>query len=50
MKHITPARLADLYADARLHGDDFERRRVTTTREQQALLRQVRETLRSGRS
>jgi hypothetical protein len=41
---------ADLYADARLTGDDFDRRRVTTKAEQQRLVREVRTTLTSGES
>jgi hypothetical protein len=40
----------DLYADARLRGDAFDRRRVTTRKEQQHLLREVRETLTSATS
>jgi hypothetical protein len=40
---------ADLYADARLTGGDFERRRVTTKAEQRALLQEVRKALSGGK-
>ena len=36
----------DIYADVRLDGDDFDRRLVTTRREQQALVSTVRRALR----
>jgi hypothetical protein len=36
----------DVYADVRLDGDDFERRRVTTRTEQTALVGAVRRCLR----
>jgi hypothetical protein len=36
----------DVYADVRLEGDDFDRRRVTTPREQAALVGAVRRALR----
>jgi hypothetical protein len=36
----------DVYADVRLGGDDFDRRRVTTKREQSALVAAVRRALR----
>jgi hypothetical protein len=35
----------DIYADVRLDGDDFDRRRVTTRREQSALVGAVRRAL-----
>jgi hypothetical protein len=35
----------DIYADAKLTGDDFDRVRVTTKREQQAFLASVRRAL-----
>jgi hypothetical protein len=35
----------DVYADVRLDGDDFDRRRVTTRREQSALVVAVRRAL-----
>lgn len=35
----------DAYADVRLHGDEFERRRVTTKAEQRALVAAVRRLL-----
>lgn len=37
----------DVYADVRLAGDDFDRHRVSTKREQQALLSAIRATLRA---
>jgi hypothetical protein len=37
----------DVYADVRLDGDDFERRRVTTRREQAALVGAVQRALRA---
>lgn len=40
----------DVYADVRLDGADFERRRVTTQREHDALVAAVRRALRSGES
>ena len=39
----------DFYADAKLTGAEFERRRVTTRAEQQALVREVRKTLTATR-
>ncbi len=36
----------DVYADAKLDGDDFDRVRVTTKREQQAFVAAVRRALR----
>jgi hypothetical protein len=38
----------DVYADVRLDGDEFDRRRVTTRREQKALLGAVRRALHAG--
>jgi hypothetical protein len=38
----------DIYADVRLDGDDFDRRRVTTKAEQAALVRDVRAGAASG--
>lgn len=38
----------DVYADVRLEGADFDRRRVTTRREQDALVVAVRRALRAG--
>jgi hypothetical protein len=38
----------DIYADVRLDGNDFDRRRVTTRREQTALVGAVRRALRAG--
>ena len=40
----------DIYADARVDGADFDRRRVTTRREQAALVAAVRRATRSGES
>jgi hypothetical protein len=37
----------DLYADVKLSGDDFDRIRVTTTRERQALVASVRRVVKS---
>jgi hypothetical protein len=37
----------DVYADVRLTGDDFDRRRVTTRREQQTLVSLIRAALRT---
>jgi hypothetical protein len=37
----------DVYADVRLDGEGFDRRRVTTRREQQALVGAVRRALRA---
>ena len=37
----------DVYADLRISGDDFDRSRVTTKREQQALLTRVRRATRA---
>jgi len=39
----------DVLADVRLDGEDFDRRRVTTRREQNALVSAVRRALRSAR-
>jgi hypothetical protein len=39
----------DIYADVRLDGDDFDRRRVTTRAEQRALVSAVRRVLRGRR-
>ena len=36
----------DIYADVRLGGEEFDRRRVSTTREQQALVTAVRRVVR----
>jgi hypothetical protein len=38
-----------LYADVRLHGDDFDRRPVHTRAEQQQLLRAIRSAAGEGR-
>jgi hypothetical protein len=40
----------DLYADVRLTGDEFDRMRVTTKREQQRLAAAVRRTVKSRRT
>jgi hypothetical protein len=40
----------DLYADVKLTGDGFDRMRVTTKREQQALVTSVRRVVKSKRS
>jgi hypothetical protein len=37
----------DVYADVRLSGDDFDRRRVSTKREQQRLVGAVRRSMQS---
>jgi hypothetical protein len=37
----------DVYADVRLSGDDFDRRRVSTKREQQSLVGVVRRSMQS---
>ena len=37
----------DIYADVKLTGSTFERRRVTTKTEQRALVRDIRRTLRT---
>jgi hypothetical protein len=40
----------DFYADVKLAGPEFERRRVTTRAEQHALVREVRKTLTTAAS